>query len=216
MSIAVICVHPDDEILAFGPLLQSLKGKFVDVICCFSTTTTRSRQFVKCVKEMGFRPYVLTIPDKNDITFEECYKVIEDFFYTRYTDYEKIYTHDPINGDIGCHIHHKIVAKSIGKYFKYNNTLFLYSVGSGLLDIYSINNEQYEDMLISVIQKGTKAKDVQFLSSGDYYPWGYIDHQSLEEDNPGAELFESENPEETLEKFIFNPKSILTIDNDNH
>ena len=82
--------------------------------------------------------------------------------------------------------------------------------------IKATGNEQYEDMLISVIQKGTKAKDVQFLSSGDYYPWGYIDHQSLEEDNPGAELFESENPEETLEKFIFNPKSILTIDNDNH
>ncbi len=78
----------------------------------------------------------------------------------------------------------------------------------------SDNNNQYlkhERMLKKAILEVTKAKDVSFVAREDgYYPWGYIDHQS---DSVAAEAFESE---ENLKAFIFNPKSILHTDNDNH
>ena len=50
--------------------------------------------------------------------------------------------------------------------------------------------------------------------NSSYYPWGYIDHQSIEGDGGAGEpAVESEG---TLRNFIFNPKSSLETDNDNH
>lgn len=63
--------------------------------------------------------------------------------------------------------------------------------------------------LKDVITKQTGAKEVNFkFTESD----SYIDHQSCE---PGAYDFVFENPEE-MRNFIFNPKSILHTDNDNH
>ena len=72
-------------------------------------------------------------------------------------------------------------------------------------------DRKYLGMLRDVVNKVTEYK-VNFVPSSDeYYPWGYIDHQSFPE--VGAQVFESE---EILENFIFNPASVLVIDNDNH
>ena len=65
-------------------------------------------------------------------------------------------------------------------------------------------------MLIEVIKEGTGATVVKFVpEAGDFYEWGYIDHQSAD---VAAEAFESAD---TLRRFIFNPASVLVIDNDN-
>lgn len=65
-------------------------------------------------------------------------------------------------------------------------------------------------MLTAVLGKATGC-EVEFVSAGgEYYEWGYIDHQSS---GVCAEAFESE---ETLRDFIFNPDSWLKTDNDNH
>jgi hypothetical protein len=66
-------------------------------------------------------------------------------------------------------------------------------------------------MLRKVLKEQTGAKKVLFESvSDEYYPWGYIDHQS---DDVCKEAFVDE---ETLRMFIFNPQSNFTTDNDNH
>lgn len=69
-------------------------------------------------------------------------------------------------------------------------------------------------MLKKVIKQQTNHK-VEFCPiNWDKYKggpdWGYIDHQSEE---VCLKAFESE---ESLRDFIFNPESILVIDNDNH
>lgn len=71
------------------------------------------------------------------------------------------------------------------------------------------------EMLKRIIQKKTGADGVVFEPIlGEYYPWGYVDHQS----GRGERAFCSKAyaSEETLAAFIFNPKSVLLIDNDNH
>lgn len=71
-------------------------------------------------------------------------------------------------------------------------------------------SEECLGMLETAIM-GVTGYKVEFVESGDdTYPWGYIDHQSSE---VGGEVFVDD---ETLENFIFNPNSILVIDNDNH
>ena len=72
---------------------------------------------------------------------------------------------------------------------------------------------ELEEMLLDVIQKETKASaGVIIVGEGesDCYPWGYIDHQS---DDVCDKAFESED---NLRQFIFNKKSVLITDNDNH
>lgn len=80
------------------------------------------------------------------------------------------------------------------------------------------SSEENLRLLKKVIQEHTGAKDVVFadyvgedqdLATGDYDP-GYIDHQSQD---VAAEAFQSE---EKLRAFIFNPRSTLHTDNDNH
>ncbi len=68
-----------------------------------------------------------------------------------------------------------------------------------------------EEMLKRVIMERTGASEVLFMEYPDrYYPWGHIDHQSHE---VCEEAFQNE---ENLAAFIFNPKSYLRTDNDNH
>lgn len=71
------------------------------------------------------------------------------------------------------------------------------------------------EMLRRVIQAKTGATSVVFEpANDDIYAWGYVDHQSgRSERQVCAEAYVSE---ETLLQFIFNPGSILYIDNDNH
>jgi len=70
-----------------------------------------------------------------------------------------------------------------------------------------------EQMLVNVIKSVTGATDVRFVPSDDYWPWGYIDHQSIE--GEGGALIPAWFSEETLRSFIFNPNSVLHTDNDN-
>lgn len=51
--------------------------------------------------------------------------------------------------------------------------------------------------------------------SGDYVDsWGYIDHQSIEDQGGAASpLFQND---QLLERFIFDPQCVLTIDHDNY
>lgn len=84
--------------------------------------------------------------------------------------------------------------------------------------------EALEAMLVQVIQEHQpEIREVLFIpSADDGYPWGYIDHQSIEVfvrkdgtihgGGPGATIFRDK---ETLKRFIFSPKSILYIGNDN-
>lgn len=69
-----------------------------------------------------------------------------------------------------------------------------------------------EELFVKVLKDVTGAKTVRFIpaSDGDFYPYGYIDHQS---DGVCAEAFKDYD---TLKNFIFNPESVLYIDNDNH
>jgi hypothetical protein len=66
------------------------------------------------------------------------------------------------------------------------------------------------EMLRKVIEEETGLTAFFYpLGREEYYQWGYIDHQSR---GVGSEAFESER---ALRNFIFNPESILVIDNDN-
>jgi hypothetical protein len=66
------------------------------------------------------------------------------------------------------------------------------------------------ERLERVLKDMTGARYIEFLSVGGYYPWGYIDHQSS---HVCGEVFTSD---QDLKDFIFNPASVLIIDNDNH
>jgi len=64
-------------------------------------------------------------------------------------------------------------------------------------------------MLQKVIKEWCNAK-IEVVSNMDYYMFGYIDHQSS---GVPDEVFVNK---ETIANFLFNPHSILVIDNDNH
>lgn len=73
--------------------------------------------------------------------------------------------------------------------------------------------EQHVEILKNLIKEQTGCNEVIFNFSSDYNDnWSYIDHQSVE-DNDYHYLFEDVN---LLKNFIFNTKSILQTDNDNH
>jgi hypothetical protein len=83
--------------------------------------------------------------------------------------------------------------------------------------------EREKQMFIDVIKRVTGATEVKFVpafTDEGKTPaiacelWGYIDHQSIEDD--GGALTPVWKSEETLESFIFNPQSVLYTDNDNH
>ncbi len=71
-------------------------------------------------------------------------------------------------------------------------------------------------MLIDVLKEETGCETVEFVSypKDMSYEWGYIDHQShIGDGDACGEAFESKK---SLRDFIFNPKSFLSTDNDNH
>jgi len=77
----------------------------------------------------------------------------------------------------------------------------------------TVNSPEKRDMLVKVLKDHTGAKEVSFDFSLDDYKhnnWSYIDHQSA------GTSFEAFASEHTLKMFIFNPKSWLHTDNDNH
>jgi hypothetical protein len=70
---------------------------------------------------------------------------------------------------------------------------------------------EHLNMLKDALTRYIKCKEIRFeRGEGDLSSTGYIDHQS---DNVCEEAFESLH---ALCNFIFNPKSVLVIDNDNH
>ncbi len=77
------------------------------------------------------------------------------------------------------------------------------------------NGDTLTKMLVKVLKEQTGAKDVVFNFTNDYSvgsekPLASIDHLSVGVATPA---FESE---ETLRQFIFDPRSTLTTDHDNH
>lgn len=75
---------------------------------------------------------------------------------------------------------------------------------------YQTKSEERLKLLKEVVQAET-GLPVEFVEAGDkFYARGYIDHQS---DSVCAPAFVSK---EALRAFIFNPKSKLHTDNDNH
>lgn len=77
------------------------------------------------------------------------------------------------------------------------------------------NDRKNMDMLYKVILDQTGADELIFKVTSDGFSdpdYGYIDHQSAIYETP----FEPFNSEEDLRNFIFNKRSVLETDNDNH
>ena len=74
---------------------------------------------------------------------------------------------------------------------------------------------EYLDKLISVVLEHTGAVEIVFKDNGISYgtnlDLGYIDHQSVE-----GRDYDYLWDKDLLKTFIFDPKSTLTTDNDNH
>lgn len=78
---------------------------------------------------------------------------------------------------------------------------------------YAANYGSSEDLeaLKEALLENTNVKEVVFGKLEDrWYPYGYIDHQSVDE---AALIFENED---SLKHFLFNERSHFTTDNDNH
>ena len=69
--------------------------------------------------------------------------------------------------------------------------------------------EQFKKVFVDIIKEQTGCNEVVFNFNENY---SYIDHQSVE----GGELDYLFESAETLREFIFNPRSVLHTDNDNH
>lgn len=94
---------------------------------------------------------------------------------------------------------------------------------------YKTRVDEEERRFVRVLKRVTGAKKVRFVPLPVSTPgggqtlaerrwvksqqWGYIDHQSIEGGGgPGKAALESE---ESIERFVFNPKSVLHTGNDN-
>lgn len=73
-------------------------------------------------------------------------------------------------------------------------------------------HDKYKEMLETVLKRQTGAKEIIYDAGeeSEFYPYGYIDHQSMD---TAEEMYESLD---TLRNFIFNPDSYFETDNDNH
>ncbi len=76
------------------------------------------------------------------------------------------------------------------------------------------DRDAMKQVLCDVIkaQTGCKAVIFGFSTGDDGKNWSYIDHQSVE----GNSLHYLWKDTEEIRQFIFNPKSVLRTDNDNH
>lgn len=73
------------------------------------------------------------------------------------------------------------------------------------------SKKKYEEMLFKVVKEVTGAKEVEIVGEkDDFYEFGHIDHESV------YVPLDVLGNEETLKKFIFDKKSVLRTDNDNH
>ena len=90
------------------------------------------------------------------------------------------------------------------------NTFYDAATKASYAAVYAVlyGKQEHRDMLEKVIKEQTKAEKVKLHAENSY-----IDHQSLDPPAVALSVFESE---ETLRNFIFNPKSYLHTDNDNH
>lgn len=80
---------------------------------------------------------------------------------------------------------------------------------------YAASNQKRLKTLEAVIKRGTGAAQVRFMEVLDeFYPQGYVDHQSGPEERGACE--EAFASKQALYAFIFSPKSVLVTDNDNH
>lgn len=74
----------------------------------------------------------------------------------------------------------------------------------------SMYNSRLE-MLVRLLHEQTKCSEVVFeIQDERFYPFGYVDHQSVGTSN---EAFESD---ENMVNFLFNRSSFVHTDNDNH
>ncbi len=94
----------------------------------------------------------------------------------------------------------------------YSKAAYILSDNAGELsaddDILSLTNIM---LLREVIMEVTGAKDVRFVPRKDKYcPWGYVDHQSWGTSEDACV------DKETLKAFLFNQRSYVHTDNDNH
>lgn len=84
------------------------------------------------------------------------------------------------------------------------------------LDWSGDNKDKHLSVLIDVIKDQTGAIGIKWSetqkSSWDFYPHGYIDHQSVE----GGRLDYLFEDAETLRRFIFDEHSVLITDSDNY
>jgi hypothetical protein len=113
-------------------------------------------------------------------------------------------------GEFGWGLHRYTSAEAKASYLM---THIMGGLGekSSPLEIRKAENTSKAKMLKEVIMTETGATQVNFCKEENgFWDYGYIDHQS---DGVAEEAFTSEK---TMRDFIFNPKSILVIDNDNH
>lgn len=83
---------------------------------------------------------------------------------------------------------------------------------SFILDEEDMRESKHFRVLQNAIAQHTGISEIRFIKfPSEYIPYGSIDHQSN-----GVWMEAFENDEESVKAFIFNSKSILVIDNDNH
>lgn len=75
------------------------------------------------------------------------------------------------------------------------------------------NEDEFMETFQRVVCSHTGAtRVIMHKTNSEWYPYGYIDHQSVE----GNEYHYLFNDDQTLKQFLFDPKSWLVTDNDNH
>lgn len=82
--------------------------------------------------------------------------------------------------------------------------------------VFSKDVAPLREMLVELLKEHTGAREVKFNFSTDFNSdnWSYIDHQSAY--GEGGAALEAFRNKQNLKDWIFNPKSELRTDNDNH
>ena len=72
--------------------------------------------------------------------------------------------------------------------------------------------DEFMQNFLDVVLEHTGGTSVECVEYGQFYPYGYIDHQSVE----GADLHYIMENKEILKNFLFGAGSYIETDNDNH
>ena len=157
--IGVFVAHPDDELLVFGPVLYNMVGGEYDVtvVGCVDCGPTRSAQFVKSVRNISPEFHTHFIPDAppDDWDIEDGGYSMGQTFHQSLLDYkaiapdfDAIYTHDPIHGDVGAHLHHKVIGRVVCvAYNGLTRILCPYSEGHGRCEVEELDKAAYHVMV---------------------------------------------------------------------